>query len=223
MRIDAYERLLDAITFGDLPAGSNVDERLLVRRYGLGQAAVRDALFRLSLEGLVDRRPRIGTRIADLGLRELQNLYEARAVIECYACALAAMRAHPDEIAVIRAGQDAHAEAAENRDVRKLVELDRGFHRGLAAASRNAELEQAVIRLHNNHCRFWVFGLERASAEEMRAQGRAHLDILDAIENKDMAAIERCVRIAIGYIPDSRFVVYQPRLLLGMQPRAAAE
>ena len=54
---------------------------------------MRDALYRLSLEELVERQPRIGTRIPDLGLREMQDVFEARVLIEGDCAALAAERA----------------------------------------------------------------------------------------------------------------------------------
>jgi DNA-binding GntR family transcriptional regulator len=209
-----------AIIMGELEAGSRVDERRLARDFGLGEAAVRDALFRLSLEGLVHRQPRIGTRIGDLNLRELQDVFEARVLLESYACSVVATRASAVEIAAIRASYAGHDDAVDRRDVRRLVEIDRAFHGGLAAACKNVEIEQALLRLHNNACRFWVFGIDRTSPEEVKAQGRAHLDILIAIENKDLAEIERRVRKAIGYNPDSRFFVYQPRLSLVIQPAA---
>lgn len=220
LRVDAYERILAAIIMGELEAGARVDERQLARLYGLGHAAVRDALFRLSLEGLVERQPRIGTRIADLGLRELQDVFEARVLLESYAAALVATRASASEIAAIRATYAGHEEAAERRDVRKLIEIDRAFHRALAAACKNAEIEQALIRLHNSACRFFVFGIHRVSAEEIKAQGRAHLDILSAIEARDMAEIERRVRKVMGYTPDNRFFVYEPPLAIAIRPNA---
>jgi len=222
LRADAYEKLLAAIILGELEAGSSVDERELVRRYGLGQAAVRDALLRLSLEGLVDRRPRIGTRIADLGLRELQDIFEARVLLESYAAGLVATRASAGDIAAIRVAYAGHDEAVDRRDIRKLLDIDRAFHRALGAACKNAEIERAIVRLHNNACRFWLFGIQRASADEIKAQGRAHLEILTAIENKDMAEIEHRVRKVIGYNPDSHFLLYEPRLSTAMRFTAAA-
>ena len=53
-RADAYQQILLAIVLGDLEAGSRIDEMQIVRDFKLGHAAVRDALFRLSLEGLVE-------------------------------------------------------------------------------------------------------------------------------------------------------------------------
>lgn len=218
LRTDAYEKILMAIILGEIEAGARVDEKQLMADFGCGQAAVRDALFRLALEGLVERHPRIGTRIADLSLRELQDVFEARALLEGYAAALVATRASAAEIAAIRATHRDHDAAAERRDIRRLVEIDRAFHRALAAACRNSQIETTLIRLQNNAARFWAFGLQRTSTEELKAQGRAHLAILAAIESRDMAEIDRRIRRAIGYNPDSNFFLCEPTLAVSIRP-----
>lgn len=210
LRNDAYEVILMAIILGDLEPGARVDEKQIMRDFKLGQAAVRDALFRLSLEGLVERHARIGTRIGDLGLRELQDVFEARILVEGYAAALAAHRASSDDLAAIRAAYDGYEAVVEARDIRALVAMDRAFHRALAAASKNSQIEQTAIRLHNNAARFWCFGLKRTSVEANRRQIREHLKVVDAIEARDFAEIDRLLRGVLGHFPDSRFLMFDP-------------
>lgn len=210
LRNDAYEQILMAIILGELEPGARVDEKRLMRDFKLSLASVRDALFRLSLEGLVERHARIGTRIGDLGLRELQDVFEARVLIEGHAAKLAAHRASPEDLATIRAAYDGYEAAVEARDIRALVRMDRAFHRALAAACKNSQIEQTAIRLHNNAARFWCFGIQRTTAERHRAQVQEHLKVVDAIEKKDFAEIDRLLRGALGYYPDSRFVLTDP-------------
>ena len=62
----AYEQILLDIILGALPPNARLDEQGLAERYGVGLAGVRDALGRLSLEGLVQRRSRSGTTIAPM-------------------------------------------------------------------------------------------------------------------------------------------------------------
>lgn len=218
LRNDAYEQILMAIIVGDLDPGSRVDEKQIMRDFKLGQAAVRDALYRLSLEGLVERHARIGTRIGDLGLRELQDVFEARILVEGYAAALAAHRASPEDLAAIRAAYDGYEAVVDARDVRALVLMDRAFHRALAAACKNTQIEQTAIRLHNNAARFWCFGLKRTSVEANKRQIQEHLKVVDAIERKDFAEIDRLLRGVLGHFPDSRFLMFDP-----MQPARLPE
>ena len=59
-----YEQILLDIICGELAAGELIDESALTEHYRAGRAGIRDALYRLSLEGLVERRPRLGTVVA---------------------------------------------------------------------------------------------------------------------------------------------------------------
>ena len=205
LRNDAYEQILMGIIMGDLAPGARVDEKGLMKMFKLSQASVRDALFRLALEGLVERQARIGTRVGDLGLRELQDVFEARVLVESHAAKLAAQRASPEDLAAIRAAYDGYEAVIEARDIRMLVYMDRAFHRALAAACKNNQIEQTVIRLHNNAARFWCFNIQRTTTERHHAQIREHLKVVDAIEKKDLAEIDRVLRGVLGYYPDSRF------------------
>lgn len=205
LRNSAYEQILMAIILGELEPGARVDEKRLMKDFKLSQASVRDALYRLSLEGLVERQARIGTRIGDLGLRELRDVFEARVLVEGYAARLAAQRASPEDLAAIRKAYEGYETVAETRDIRALVRMDRAFHRALAAACKNSQIEQTIIRLHNNAARFWCFNIQRTSAERHRAQIEEHLKIVDAIEKRDLAEIDRLLKGVLGYHPDSRF------------------
>jgi len=221
LRNDAYEQILFGIILGDLEPGARVDEKRLMKDYKLSQASVRDALYRLSLEGLVERHARIGTRIGDLGLRELQDVFEARVLIEGHAARLAAHRASPEDLAAIRAAYAGYEAVVEARDIRSLVRMDRAFHRALAAACKNSQIEQTAIRLHNNAARFWCFGIQRTTTERHRAQIQEHLKVVDAIEKKDFDEIENLLRGVLGYYPDNRFMLADP-MAASIKSQAAA-
>lgn len=202
-RESAYDAILSAIIFGDLEAGSAVDEKGIVRRFGLRLAAVRDALNRLSLEGLVERQPRIGTRIPDLGLRDLQDVFEARILLEGSCAALAAERASPDDIAAMRSAFRGYEETIRQRDFRQLVRMDQAFHRTMAVASQNRQIERQLVLLHNNASRFWYFGLPRIDPAAISADIAGHLDVVDAIEKHNGAAARSAMSAVLGHFPDN--------------------
>ncbi|NIR32640.1 MAG: GntR family transcriptional regulator [Gammaproteobacteria bacterium] len=77
-----YERLLHDIICRRIAAGSRIDEALIAERDAAGRAGVRDALYRLSLEGRVTRRPRPGTFVTELSVFELQQAFELRVQLE---------------------------------------------------------------------------------------------------------------------------------------------
>lgn len=203
LRNTAYDRLLDAIIFGELKPGSSADEKFLAEQFGIGVAAIRDALYRLSLEGIVERQPRIGTRITDLGLREMQDVFEARVLIEGGCASMAAERAGPDNIAAMKAALDGFEGVIERRDFRRLVGMDQRFHRAMGAATHNRQIEQKVTQLHDAACRFWYFGLHRMEQSIILADIAAHLDVVAAIERRDAPAASTAMRAVLGHFPET--------------------
>ncbi|MCX7280004.1 MAG: GntR family transcriptional regulator, partial [Alphaproteobacteria bacterium] len=96
-----YQRILVDIIIGSLAPGEQLDENLLVRRYGGGLAGIREALARLALEGLVVRRARVGTSVAPLDLMGAREAFEARCLVEVHCAGLAAQHASEAEIDAI--------------------------------------------------------------------------------------------------------------------------
>lgn len=199
----AYEQLLIDIILGVLPPGQPVDEKALSARYSMGLAGVRDALGRLALEGLVVRRARIGTLIAPLDLREIEQAFEVRHLLEGRSAALAAQNARPADVAAIT-GAFAGAEAAvAGGDLRALLIMDREFHKAVAYATRNATLARYIVALQNIATRFWIYAMERQSPEEQLADIALHRALADAIAAGDPAAAEAAMARLVGDPPSA--------------------
>lgn len=203
LREGAYERLLNAIIFAEVPPGSVVDEKTLAQQVGFGLGPVRDALQRLALEGLVERHARIGTRIPDLTLRDVQDVFEARVALEGTCAALAAQRASADDVATLRRTLRDVARLIAKREFHLLVRQDLAFHRALAAATGNRMLERQSTLLLNMGARFWFFGLPRMDPAVLQADMAAHGDVVEAIAIHDAAAAEAAMRAVLGRFPGS--------------------
>jgi DNA-binding GntR family transcriptional regulator len=185
MKSRAYEQVLLGIISGDLAPGERLDEHALTQRYGVGLAGVRDALGRLALESLVVRRPRSGTTVALLDHKEVDQVFEARRLIEPHCAALAAEKATPEEICAIR-GAFVGAEAAiEGQDSLALVAMDQRFHAAVVRASRNPTLARIAIPLQHKASRFWVFAMERDTPAERLAEIQRHRVVADYIAKRD--------------------------------------
>ena len=142
-----------------------LDEQALVRRYGGGLAGIREALARLALEGLVQRRARVGTLVAPLDLIEAREAFEARALIEVECARLAgrsrpATRRSPPSAPPWKA---AKRQCADN-DARALAAMDEAFHVAVASASDNRTLAKMVTMLHHQTARFWLNTMRAPSA-----------------------------------------------------------
>jgi DNA-binding GntR family transcriptional regulator len=80
-----YGQLRADITHGVLAPGSKLRVEAMCQRYGVGASPLREALSRLSAEGLVDRTEQRGFNVAALQWSELPSLTHSRAQLESLA------------------------------------------------------------------------------------------------------------------------------------------
>jgi DNA-binding GntR family transcriptional regulator len=151
---DHVHQLLKAEVINDqFAAGERIVIETVALRLGVSPTPVREALARLAGEQLVAFRAYVGySALPPLSLTELDDLFEAREVIECAAAIRACERSTPDDLvrlreidARIRAGhygKDRYSEFAA------FVNDNQRFHEILIDAARNPELRRALDSLN---------------------------------------------------------------------------
>src|SRR5215471_429113 len=88
----AYHLILDQMLRGSLPAGSVLSRRKLAEQFGMSLVPVAQALQRLEIEGLLESRPRAGTRVKVPTPDEIRGRFELREALECQSARLCAER-----------------------------------------------------------------------------------------------------------------------------------
>lgn len=186
-----------------LAPGEAIAERALERAYGASRTPIREALAQLIRDGLVIRTER-GYAVAPFDLRELDESFEYRELIEDAAIRLACVRAKPADLDDIHqtidrgltdftpeswfeAGLDVHVRLAAlsgNRFLRDAVQdiVTRTMRvRWLAASTREAR--EAAHREHSEILRLVRAGNVEAAAAALREHGRdVHRQALKAID-----------------------------------------
>lgn len=186
----AYERLKQMILTMALRPGQVLTEARLAQRLRLGRMPVREALQRLAQEDLVTIIPRKGVFVAPLRLDELQNIFELRLTLECFAARLAAERITDEELARLYDLIERHRDVNEGSAAH--VRIDRAFHLGIAAATKNDHLVRAVERLLNLALRLlYMSGSRMARVGEILPQ---YLSVLDALRRRDGDAACRAMQ-----------------------------
>lgn len=90
-----YDLLRSAILEGRLPPGAPLSRRRLAEDFGVSPEPVGDALARLEAEGLVESRPRAGTRVRIATAEEIHGNYVLREALETHSARLFAESASP--------------------------------------------------------------------------------------------------------------------------------
>ncbi len=94
-----HDRLLGRILRGELQPGERISPPEIAANLGVSITPVRDAVNQMAAEGLVTVTPRRGTVVSPVSIRDIEELYEIRLMVEPQAAEMAAGRASETEIA----------------------------------------------------------------------------------------------------------------------------
>lgn len=143
----AADGIRSAIIDGRLAFGAQLSEGTLAENLGISKTPVREALLRLSLEGLVEVQPQRGTFVFELSPEEVQQLCEFRAIAECAALELA-MRASADAVAARLEGLLAELSTlGDGADDTTIKGFDGRFHGAILESCGNGYLKAAYAQI----------------------------------------------------------------------------
>src|SRR6476646_9163879 len=94
---EAYTVVRQRIARGELMLGQPVSRRRLAAELGMSFLPVSEALLRLEFEGLLESRPRAGTRVRIPSADDVHGHYLVRETLEIQAAKLFATLATPRE------------------------------------------------------------------------------------------------------------------------------
>jgi DNA-binding GntR family transcriptional regulator len=178
-----YASLSDRILGLQYPPGHRLTEQALCAEFGVSRSPVREALGMLVENGLVDKKARQGYTVRRLGLREIEELYDVRLVLEVAVierlCAEGMGEAELERLErfwrKLYEGLPAMAE--------HLADSDEEFHATLARSAGNVVLEQ-LLRFVDKRIHF-VRLVDITSPERLRVTCLDHLSVLAAIRERD--------------------------------------
>jgi len=128
--------LRQRILEGEFRPGTQLQELPLASSLGVSRNTMREAIRILSLEGLLRRSLHRGAAVSQLALRDVQDIYQLRRMLEIPAV-LAARRADPDLLEELRTAVEHYETAVSDKNWSRAVSHDLHFH-GL------------LIRFHGN-------------------------------------------------------------------------
>jgi DNA-binding GntR family transcriptional regulator len=146
LRDEAYRSIRDAIVAGTLAPGQVVRDRDLAEGLGLSRAPVREALTRLTDEGLVESKPQSHTRVTPLILRDVREALVVVRVMHEVAVREAVPRLTGDQIAAMREANDRFAAAVGAGNVDRALADDDALHDVLVAACGNRAVRATIDR-----------------------------------------------------------------------------
>lgn len=184
----AYVKLREAIRGKVLLPGQRLKEADLATRFDISRTPVREAIRRLTSDGLVQLTPR-GLSVTTLSKQQVREVYYVREVLEGAAAELAALSVTASDISamkdlVLSFQNDISPEEAARRNSL--------FHQAILDAAHNEFLSQALARLADT-----LSLLPRTTFEtpgRIASAMHEHLEIIKAFEKHNAAAAQKAAR-----------------------------
>jgi DNA-binding GntR family transcriptional regulator len=191
---DAYQLVYGLLISCEIEPGARIAVDQLVRRLGVSQTPLRQALATLEAEGLVTKTHLVGYRATDMLTRtEFEDLFAVRGLLEPQAAAWAAERRSGEDTVALKTLQDEMTEQAAREGPLPyglFAQRDAELHNLIASASRNEPLRDSIIRLHPH---LHVFRLHYNSTVTKDALDE-HAAIVEAIVDGDAKAAHAAMR-----------------------------
>jgi DNA-binding GntR family transcriptional regulator len=218
----AYSYLRGKILSGELGPGAALSEVSIARELGNSRGPLREAVRRLTAEGLLRQSPTGGSVVVDFSRREVAELYELREALEVYASGKAAehglrpsdldaLQGTVNEIVLLRDELEASGEHHLGiAGMSRFIRIDLHFHSTLVRAAANSRILKAVT---DTRVLLNIFGIRRKGhdAAQLTQIHRYHNEILAAIARQDPQEAMRLLGEHIRVSKDERLQEYDER------------
>jgi DNA-binding GntR family transcriptional regulator len=185
-----YDQIRDGIVHGRFRPNQRLVESDLATNLEVSRTPIREALQRLTNEGLVVRT-RQGWVVYEHTREEIRHIYEVRIALESYAARLAALRAREADKDLLTALYET-ADVSTELGPRDLVETNHHFHQTILALSQNPMLRQLAQQSAQYYFNYRLAASYTAD-EIVRSRGQ-HDAIRKAVLNGDPEAAETAAR-----------------------------
>ena len=192
-----YRDLRRQILRLDLRPGEDLDEGIVSARFSVSRTPVREALIRLTAEGLVTSAKGRGARVASLDIGDLRAFFEGLDILQRSVTRLAAQRRQAADLERIETALLSFEQGAEALASEAVNDVNYAFHAAIGDAAYSSFLSNAYRRSLVEGLRIgYVCFSEHSGVDErltthLGATMQEHRAIFEAIVGRDAETAER--------------------------------
>ncbi|MFC7397356.1 GntR family transcriptional regulator [Chelatococcus sp. GCM10030263] len=197
-----YAQLRQDILRVAIAPGAPLDEVGLSERFGLSRSPIREALVRLSSEGLVVILPNRSTIVTPIDVQSIPEFLDALDLLQRVTTRLAAIHRTDADIKRIEAARIAFEKGAQKSidtgNSLPMIESNHAFHMAIAEAGRNSYFQQFYKRILDEGRRMLHYHFEfqaRDPDNSVDKMASGHREMLDAIRERDPDRAEQIAHV----------------------------
>jgi GntR family transcriptional regulator, rspAB operon transcriptional repressor len=199
----AYQQIRDEILRGDLSIGDVLSRRRLAERLNMSFLPITEALKCLETEGLVESRPRIGTRVRVPSEQDIRDSNVIREALESQAARLCAQSVTEEEKQQLRTSAKHLDElqkmcvlaSADSRFLFSVHTYHMQFHMRIAELSRCpglcSAIEKEQVLIFN-----WLYDI---AADRRTQPEEFHSTLAEALCSGDPLVADTAMRVHVRY------------------------
>lgn len=195
-----YEKLKYAILHRELAPGTQLVESTISDKLKVSRTPIRNAIKRLSLEGLINIITNRGAFVIQPSMEEIIQAYEARVELECAAVKLSLSKITDEDIAKLKLMVEDERNSFKNKDMIQFINANEAFHMTLVVKSGNKfliEFMQKIVNQINVYLQLFdtFYNVNFSESESIKE----HLNIISLIEKRDPLQLENSLREHINH------------------------
>jgi DNA-binding GntR family transcriptional regulator len=203
---EAYSVVRQRILRGELMLGQVISRRKLAAELNMSFLPVSEALLRLEFEGLLESRPRAGTRVRIPSPEDVKGHYVVREALEVQAAVRFTEVATPVERAELQRLAVRVDQLARENDRPLYVSVHQRLHARIAECARCPALLEAIEKTHAL-ASIWFCVMRQPQPDDSTTR---HQDLLAALCGGDAAFAAEAVRNHLAVGMEHSLQVLQP-------------
>lgn len=206
----AYRAIHSRIIDNTFKPGEALPERLLCHVIGVSRTPVREALRRLSSEGMINLAPHRTAYVPNIDRREIEETFSLAALLGNYSVRIAAQNISDAGLDDLLSLVDQMDDALMQENVQLFnvfVRLDHSFHKVIRKLVGNRRLIQIAGRLMSGP--ILLQSMARFTREHYKTSARLHRDIYEALKARDSDRAEAAMNEFVMASRDAALAIFQ--------------
>jgi len=192
LREIVYNTLRQAILIGELKPGERLMELHLADHLGVSRTPIRDAIRKLTVEGLVIMEPRKGATVAQITEKNLRDVLEVRRNLDTFAVELACERITEGQIKELEKKVINFEQKTKLKNAKDIAEADVEFHDFIVSVTGNEKLVELVSNLSEQVYRYRFEYIKDETTHQILR--KEHREIFECLKKRNITCAKEVMK-----------------------------
>lgn len=188
-----YELLKERIFNSFYQPGARIELAKLREELGISQTPIKDALFKLNGEGLIEILPRKGIYVKQISQKEINEIFDARIMIETGIFETVVKKISDRQLKELERLYKKSLNANGEMLYKDFMKRSYEFHFFIVGVTENSTIIEIYKRL-NVHMKFLLYQVQRGVKDRLPLSNHWHHEILKSLQERNLEKARTAIR-----------------------------